>query len=1384
MQAFHSASRAGRCFIALSFALILGRGWIKTGWSAEEVWDNPPFSMTSEALSSAVLAIPVSAGSDYMILLDESKYVFEDDGSYTHSLYRVFRVVTPAGAKSWTTVQFSWRIWREEKPQIRARVITPDGVAHMLDPKTIAEAPMDDEQPDLFNDLRIVRAPLPAIQAGSIVEEQIVVTGKKSILCNGIVQSDYLGNFVPTNRARIVIDAPLSLPIQYQSRLMDAAKIRRLEEGSRFKLIVEDGPLEAFKTPELFLPPDIPRWPELVFSSGKSWQDVANHYNQIVERQIRMDEVQSFVSRANIVGKNRKDTITALLALIQDEVRYTGVEFGEASLVPRNPAETLRRKYGDCKDKAALLIAILRTVGIPAHLALLNTSRQHETLPNLPGLGQFNHAIVFVPGSPDIWIDVTSEYTRVGQLPTSDEGRLALVVRPETVELVKTPESVSVDNLEIETREFFLQEFGPARIIETTETFGSIEAIYRNYYAYLDPKEAEQQFREYGQEKYLAKEQSHGTFSVPRDLSVPFSIRIEMPKAGRAVTDRAEAVVAIIISDIGSRLSYLDYEEEELSEDVGENGDDKKVNKRVSELLLQEAFVTEWRYKIVPPPGFNLRGLPESTRAEIGPALLTREYSTSADGLITASFRLDTRKRRLTPKEADDLVFRLKELRNEEPILIYFDQVGESLLQEGKIREALDEFRRLSSLHAGDALHYSQMARALLAAGLGEAARQEARRAVQMDPNSAAAFETLGEVLENDLIGRRLTIGMDRDGAIAARRRSVELEPDNVYNKISLAILLEHDRRGDRYKSTNELKEAIEIYRSLGSKLEETGMEHNLHIARIWAGQFEDLKKDLRKPGESKEKTALMLVAIAATEGPAAAIRRAVALESAEDARRDAFRSAGNTLIQLRMYPQGAELIKAGARGTSTAAEELSRAAMFAKVRRKEDVKHNDSEPQSALYRFMELLLNPEIQKEDLANLFSRFSGDKDNIKEGVESLQRLGVIMRAGLAQSGVPIEVIADIMFSYLEFHIEGDDSIGYEIKTEIPGSQSETLFVVKEEDRYVIIGTDGGFEDVGKLVLELVKAGEAKRARVWLDRARESLTPAGGDDPLSGHAFSRLWTKGQEAIPDQMRLAAAALMSKSDRSGISIPILMGAQNTSATGPLRTAIDLALYQAFWFSERWEDAHSVALRLSAASPMSRTAFIALSLSQLRTKRWKECEQSANDRLKTRPNDLDALRSLLSLAELKSDWATAANISDRIAASGKAEAEDYNTQAWNTLFAGSVDEAALQKAEKATMLSQNRDYNSLHTLASIQAELGNTTEAREILLHAMQAKGLVEPDASCWYVFARIAEQFMQREAALNAYAKVTASDAADISPNDVFNLAQKRIKILQSLGK
>jgi len=88
------------------------------------------------------------------------------------------------------------------------------------------------------------------------------------------------------------------------------------------------------------------------------------------------------------------------VAYLNREIRYTGIEFDRASIIPHMPSETLEHRYGDCKDKATLLVALLRSLDIPANVALLAIGDRLEVPIDQPGLGLFDHAIVYVPGNP------------------------------------------------------------------------------------------------------------------------------------------------------------------------------------------------------------------------------------------------------------------------------------------------------------------------------------------------------------------------------------------------------------------------------------------------------------------------------------------------------------------------------------------------------------------------------------------------------------------------------------------------------------------------------------------------------------------------------------------------------------------------------------------------------------------------------------------------------------------------------------------------------------------------------------------------------------------------------------------------------------------------
>jgi transglutaminase-like putative cysteine protease len=511
------------------------------------------FAPDAASVYQAASATVPPANSDVFVLSSDETVLFDSEGKVVRTRYLLYKVLTQKGAQQWADLSFSWEPWHEERPVLRARVITPDHAVHALDPATITDAPARETEDSVFSNRRVLRAPLPAIAPGSLVEQEESSRETTVFFNAGFVQRLYLGFSEPLHHQRLILEAPATFPLRYTTELLPDLKPQRTESDGLVRYAFDVGPMDSFEQAEPGVPSEVPAFANITFSTGSSWQSVAEQYSQIVDKQISAD-LNSLVASLIAGRRSRDEKAAAILQYVSREVRYTGVEFGDAAVVPRSPTETLTRKYGDCKDKASLLVALFRAAKIPAYIALLNVGSREDIAVDRPGMGMFDHAIVYAPGSPNLWIDATDDYARLGQLPASDQDRLALITRPSTTELIRTPQSSSVDNLLIEKREIRLSENGPAHISETSAPHGVIESVYRRSYVDKENKRVTDELTRYVKAQYLADKLDRVDRSDPADLSKPFELVIECNKARRGNTDLTSAAAAIRFDTFFERL--------------------------------------------------------------------------------------------------------------------------------------------------------------------------------------------------------------------------------------------------------------------------------------------------------------------------------------------------------------------------------------------------------------------------------------------------------------------------------------------------------------------------------------------------------------------------------------------------------------------------------------------------------------------------------------------------------------------------------------------------------------------------------------------------------------------------------------------------------------
>jgi hypothetical protein len=185
-------------------------------------------------------------------------------------------------------------------------------------------------------------------------------------------------------------------------------------------------------------------------TTSESWRQAGNDYLAMVGGKLEDERVADMAARLVEGIDDTRRKVEIISHYVQRELHYEAIEFGRRAYMPKTARETLRDRYGDCKDHAVLLVSMLNAVGVPAQLALVNINQR--VLPGLPSIDQFDHMIVSVPvEGARLYIDSTDKDLRLGTTPPRYMAGNHALVLGETPELLPIPEfAVGDSGLQVE----------------------------------------------------------------------------------------------------------------------------------------------------------------------------------------------------------------------------------------------------------------------------------------------------------------------------------------------------------------------------------------------------------------------------------------------------------------------------------------------------------------------------------------------------------------------------------------------------------------------------------------------------------------------------------------------------------------------------------------------------------------------------------------------------------------------------------------------------------------------------------------------------------------------------------------------------------------------
>lgn len=400
-----------------------------------------PFTVPPAELQQLSAAEPPSP-TGVLVLLDERTHRVDEEGRARRTSRLVWRLDDLDLREGWSITQAEWAPYREERPEIRIRVIEPSGEVLELDPELIAESAARADDGQVLSDRRMLRAALPRLEKGSIVEEQTVWTDSSAFLGDGAYQAYGLTRRHENTRHLVrSVGAPAGHPFTWEVT-GEVETTRSRKGGYRTVQVHLLDPEAAPETPD-FLPFDVFPVPVLRASSVESWAAAGEDYAALAAPHQDPAGLEQVVARLKDLPLEERIDGAHRFA---QSIRYTSVSFGVNAIQPVPPAKVLERGFGDCKDKANLLVTLLAELGIEANIALVSTGYGRDVDERLPSPGLFDHAIVHLP-EQGRWLDPTDSWAPASEPLADLQGRRALVIDGKRSRLVQIPWTTAADSV-------------------------------------------------------------------------------------------------------------------------------------------------------------------------------------------------------------------------------------------------------------------------------------------------------------------------------------------------------------------------------------------------------------------------------------------------------------------------------------------------------------------------------------------------------------------------------------------------------------------------------------------------------------------------------------------------------------------------------------------------------------------------------------------------------------------------------------------------------------------------------------------------------------------------------------------------------------------------
>jgi tetratricopeptide (TPR) repeat protein len=589
------------------------------------------------ALRQRAARDPLGRGDPARVLYDGATIHVHDNGLEETLVERVIEIGDRRGAEQQGEVDVRYAPDSQTVEVRVARVYKASG--EVVDAASIEERDLSEPWAGLFYDVRAQVIGLPGLEPGDVVHVAYTVSdhGRRNELGDSFCDLRMLQEELVRLESVYRLIAPKRRTIHFNApRLAGAAAplpVQTTEEGGerRYEVVARE---IAKIQPEPLMPGGTELGGYVHASTFADWGEVARFYRTLIAPQLEPDSDIRRAAREAVRGKKTdEEKVAAIYDLVVRSTRYVGLEFGVHGYQPYRVAQVYARRFGDCKDKASLLVAMLREIGIDASLILLRTRREGAVEPQPASLAPFDHAIAYVPALHR-YLDGTAEFSGARELPGDDQGVAVLHVDEGVLRQtpIDGPTGARLEN-ELDLR---LHRDGSAEGEDHRRVGGAVAAAWRQHYQ--SPGERRERLEKSWSQRSPGAEVLSIELPALADRERPVELRakLRLPRAAR--------------EEPGGLALPILLREPQL---LGAFG---RLSSRRHALELPEAFTEIERVRVRLPPGARAR-VPGVVRIESRFGAFTLEATPAPRGdEVRLEARTILNTRRVAP--ADYAAFR------------------------------------------------------------------------------------------------------------------------------------------------------------------------------------------------------------------------------------------------------------------------------------------------------------------------------------------------------------------------------------------------------------------------------------------------------------------------------------------------------------------------------------------------------------------------------------------------------------------------------------------------------------------------------------------------------------------------------------------------------